>query len=75
LDQRSTLPLRNARDVCAPNIGTYDVDAFDHRPEYGRTDLGLSGEADDEERSARTEIVNRLLVRSALYIVDIIWLP
>jgi hypothetical protein len=54
-------------NVCAPNIGSDDVDAFDHRPEDGRTDLGLCGEPDNEEGATGTEVVNRLLVRSALY--------
>jgi hypothetical protein len=64
--QNSTLYL--AGNACVPNIGSNDVDAFDHRPEDGRTDLGLCREPYNEEGAARTEIVNRLLVRSALYI-------
>jgi len=60
--------LHLAGKVCAPNIGSNDVDAFDHRPEDGRTDLRLSREPDSEEGATRTEIVDRLLVRSALYI-------
>lgn len=70
--QNSTLYL--AGNVCAPNIGSDDVDAFDHRPEDGRTDLGLCREPDNEEGAAGTEIINRLLVRSALYISGIIQL-
>ena len=64
--QDSTLYL--VGNVCVPNIGSNDVDAFDHRPEDGRTDLGLCREPDNEEGAAGTEIVNRLLIRSALYI-------
>jgi len=43
---KTTLYL--AGDVCAPTIGPNDVDAFDHRPEDGRTDLGLCREPDNE---------------------------
>jgi hypothetical protein len=43
-------------------------------PEDGRTDLGLCREPDNEEGAAGTEIINRLLVRSALYISGIIQL-
>src|SRR6266849_8524479 len=64
--KNSTLYI--AGNVCAPNIGSNDIDAFDHRPEDGRTDLGLCREPDNEEGAAGTEIVNRLLVRSALNI-------
>jgi hypothetical protein len=63
-NQNSTLYL--AGHVCAPNIGSNDVDAFVHRSEDGHTDLGLCREPDNEEGAAGTEIVNRLLVRSAL---------
>ena len=64
--------LYSTRDVCAPNVGSNDVYAFNHRPEDGRTDLGLRREPDDEEGATGTEIVNRLLVRSALYISGMI---
>ena len=53
---------------CAPNIGSNDADALDDRPEDRCTNLGFPGEADSEERATRTEIVNRLLISSALYI-------
>jgi hypothetical protein len=43
-----------------------------NRPEDGRTDLGLCREPDNEEGTAGTEMVNRLLVRSALYISGLI---
>jgi hypothetical protein len=59
-------------NVCAPNIRANNVDAFDHRPKDRRTNLGLSREADGKEGAAGTEIVNRLLVRSALYIRGLI---
>ena len=64
--QNPTLYL--AGNVCVPNIGSNDIDAFDHRPEDGGTNLGLCREPDNKEGAAGTEIVNRLLVRSALYI-------
>jgi hypothetical protein len=51
-----------------PNIGSDDVDALDHSPEDRRADLGFPGEADSEECATRTEIVNRLLISSALNI-------
>lgn len=57
-----------AGNVCVPNIGSNDIDAFDHRPEDGRTDLGLCREPDNEEGAAGSEIVNCLLIRGALYI-------
>jgi len=53
---------------CAPNIGSNNVDALDHSPEDRRADLRFPGEADSEECTTRTEIVNRLLISSALNI-------
>ena len=53
---------------CVPDIGSNNVDALDHRPEDRRTDPSFPGQADGEERATRTEIVNRLLISSALYI-------
>ena len=61
-----------AGNVCAPNIRSNDVDAFDHRPEDGRTDLGLCREPNNEEGATGAEIINRLLVGSALYISNLI---
>ena len=34
---------------CSPDIGSNNVDAFDHRPEDRCTDLGFPGETDSEE--------------------------
>lgn len=59
--------LHLAGDVCAPNIGSNDIDTLDHRPEDGGVDLSLCRESDNEDGTAGTEIVNRLLVRGALY--------
>lgn len=50
----------------APNVGPYNADTFDHRPEYGRTNLSLCGETDNQETSAGAKIFDRLLVSRAL---------
>jgi hypothetical protein len=57
---------REANNKSAPNIRSNDVDGFDHCPEDGSADLGLSREADGDEGAPGTKIFNRLLVRSAL---------
>jgi hypothetical protein len=69
VDQTPTLYFREAKDICVPNIRSNNADAFDYRPEDGCADLGLSRKADGKKGSARAKIVNRLLVRSALYTI------
>jgi|SRR6266851_3874487 len=65
--------MKQKKKRCAPNIGSNYVDALDHRPEDGCTNLGMCREADGNECAAGAEIVNRLLVCSALY-VEVLWI-
>ena len=65
--------MQQKKKWCAPNIGSNYVDALDHRPEDGCTNLGMRREANGNERAAGAEIVNRLLVCSALY-VEVLWI-